>query len=125
MSNPAKGRSPARTISTAITRLTRDHYGRGATRTKTIINGDYVLVFLEDIYTPVEKTLIEAGRPEVVSETRQVFQQAMRRMFSDAVEQVMGRKVVAFMSQVHMDPDMSAEIFVLEPEGTPSDDLAD
>jgi uncharacterized protein YbcI len=27
----------------------------------------------------------------------------------------MGRKVVAFMSQVHFDPDMAAEIFVLEP----------
>jgi hypothetical protein len=27
----------------------------------------------------------------------------------------MGRTVVAFMSQVHFDPDMAAEIFVLEP----------
>jgi hypothetical protein len=29
---------------------------------------------------------------------------------------VTGRKVVAFLSQVHFDPDISAEIFVLEPE---------
>jgi len=32
---------------------------------------------------------------------------------------VMGRKVIAFMSQVCFDPDMAAEIFVLEPDGTP------
>jgi hypothetical protein len=29
----------------------------------------------------------------------------------------MGRKVIAFMSQVCFDPDMAAEIFVLEPNG--------
>jgi hypothetical protein len=30
----------------------------------------------------------------------------------------MGRKVVAFMSQVHFNPDLAAEIFVLEPAPT-------
>ena len=35
--------------------------------------------------------------------------------FSQAVEENTGRKVIAFMSQVHFDPDMAAEIFVLEP----------
>ena len=28
-----------------------------------------------------------------------------------------GRKVIAFLSQVHFDPDLSQETFVLEPEG--------
>jgi uncharacterized protein YbcI len=48
---------------------------------------------------------------------------AMRGPFSDAVEEITGRKVIAFMSQVHLDPDMAAEIFVLSPNGeeTPSD----
>jgi hypothetical protein len=27
----------------------------------------------------------------------------------------MGRKVIAFLSQVHIDPDISAETFILEP----------
>ena len=47
----------------------------------------------------------------------------MRIPFSDAVEEVTGRKVIAFMSQVHLDPDMAAEVFVLSPDGeeTPSD----
>jgi hypothetical protein len=30
------------------------------------------------------------------------------------VEQITGRKVVAFMSANHIDPDMAAEVFVLE-----------
>jgi uncharacterized protein YbcI len=38
----------------------------------------------------------------------------MRGRFSDAVEEITGRKVLQFMSQVSFDPDMAAEIFVLE-----------
>ena len=106
----------ASAISNAITRLHREHYGRGATSTRTVIQRNYVVAFMEDIYTPVERTLLDAGREDAVKETRQIFQQAMRGRFTEAVEDVTGRKVVAFMSQVHFAPDMAAEIFVLEPE---------
>ena len=111
-----RGRQAA-SISNAITRLHRDHYGRGATTARTIIQRNYVVCFLDDIYTPVEKTLIDAGRPEAVRETRNLFQDAMRPKFIEAVEAAMGRKVIAFMSQVCFDPDMAAEVFVLEPQG--------
>ncbi len=40
---------------------------------------------------------------------------AMRPQFVKAVEEITGRTVIAFMSQVHLDPDMAAEIFVLKP----------
>ena len=33
------------------------------------------------------------------------------------VEELTGRKVAAFLSASHQKPDLSAEIFVLEPEG--------
>ena len=49
------------------------------------------------------------------------FQRAMDEKFSTAVEEIMERKVTAFKSQVHFDPDMAAEIFVLAPE---ADDTA-
>ena len=105
----------AMAIGNAISRLHRDHYGRGATTTRTIVQRNYAIAFLEDIYTPVERTLIDAGQEDAVKETRQVFQMAMRKRFSEAVEEITGRKVVAFMSQVHFAPDLAAEIFVLEP----------
>ena len=111
-----RGRQAA-LISNAITRLHRDHYGRGATAARTIIQRNYVVCFLDDIYTPVERTLIEAGRPEAVRETRNLFQDAMGPKFREAVEEVTGRTVIGFMSQVHFDPDMAAEVFVLEPQG--------
>src|SRR5205085_5321021 len=106
-------------ISNGITRLHRDHYGRGATTVRTIMQRNFVVCFLEDIYTPVERTLIEAGREDEVRRTRNLFQDAMAPKFTEAVEEVTGRKVVAFMSQVTFGPDMAAEVFVLEP--TPED----
>jgi uncharacterized protein YbcI len=63
----------------------------------------------------VERTLIDAGQQEGVKETRQLFQMAMAERFTERVEEITGRKVAAFMSQVHFDPDVAAEIFVLEP----------
>jgi uncharacterized protein YbcI len=100
-------------IANAITKLHRQHYGRGAASARTIMGKDHVVVFLEDIYTTVERTLIEAGHFEQVRATRHTFQQTMRRDFCNAVEEITGRTVIGFMSEVHMDPDVSAEIFVL------------
>jgi uncharacterized protein YbcI len=110
-----RGRQSA-AVSNAITRLHREHYGRGANTTRTIMQRNFVVCFLEDIYTPVERTLIESGRLDAVRETRNIFQDAMGPRFRDAVEAATGRKVIAFMSQVTFDPDMAAEVFVLEPD---------
>jgi uncharacterized protein YbcI len=112
----------ATAVGNAITRLHREYYGRGATTTRTIYQRNHIVVFLEDIYTPVERTLIEAGNHEDVRRTRQVFQDAMRKRFAESVEEITGRKVIQFMSQVSFDPDMAAEIFILEP--SPTEDIA-
>jgi uncharacterized protein YbcI len=110
----------ASAIGTAITRLHREHYGRGATVTRTVFQRNFVVAFLEDIYTPVEKTLLKDGRRDDVKQMRQLFQMAMESLFSEAVEEITGRKVIQFMSQVAFEPDMAAEIFVLEPAGDDS-----
>ena len=102
-------------VGNAITRLHRERFGSGATTTRTVFQRNHIVSFLEDIYAPLERTLIDAGDWDQVKTTRQAFQMAMRQPFSEAVEKITGRKVAAFMSQVHLDPDMAAEIFVLEP----------
>ena len=60
----------AAAISNAIVGIHRQYFGRGASRARTVMGADYVICFLEDIYTPVERTLIEAGRFPAVQETR-------------------------------------------------------
>ena len=83
------------------------------------MGADYVICFLEDIYTPVEKTLIAAGRFAAVRETHTAFQDTMREKFSEAVEEQVGRKVIGFLSQVHVDPDLAVETFILKREDGP------
>jgi uncharacterized protein YbcI len=107
----------AAAISNAITGLHREYYGRGASRTRTVMGADYIICFMEDVYTPVERTLIDAGKFAAVQETRSAFQDTMREKFSTAVEELSGRKVIGFLSQVHVDPDLSVETFILEPDG--------
>jgi hypothetical protein len=35
--------------------------------------------------------------------------------FRRVVEEATGRKVIAYMSSIHVDPDLAVELFVLEP----------
>jgi uncharacterized protein YbcI len=102
-------------ISREIVRLHAELYGRGPTKAKTFVNDAYILCLLEDVFTPAERTLVKAGHSEQVASTRQAFQEAVREIFVSAVEDASGRKVRAFLSQVHMEPELSAELFVLEP----------
>jgi uncharacterized protein YbcI len=107
----------ATAISNAMTRLHREHHGRGPDTVRTIVGEDHVICFLEDVYTPAERTLVEAGELDAVRESRHAFQRAMESRFVDAVEETTGRTVRAFLSQTHIAPDISCEVFVLEPVG--------
>jgi uncharacterized protein YbcI len=46
---------------------------------------------------------------------RRSFQQAMEAEFRQVVEDATGREVIAYMSSIHVDPDLAVEVFVLEP----------
>jgi uncharacterized protein YbcI len=115
--DPDERRSQAQAISNMMTKLHRDHYGRGPNGVRTVIGHDHVISFLEDIYTPVERTLLEGGEIEAVRATRLAFQRTMERRFVEAVEKIVQRRVRAFLSQVTFDPDISVEVFVLERDG--------
>jgi uncharacterized protein YbcI len=45
---------------------------------------------------------------------RKAYQNAMRDDLVAGVEEITGRKVVAFLSDNHMNPDIAVESFVLE-----------
>ncbi len=103
-------------ISNQLTRSHREHFGRGAGNVKTVIQKGFVITFLEDIYTPFEKTLISGGHEQLVIDCRFAFQQMMRDNYIEIIETVTGRKVRAFLSQNHIEPAIATEMFVLEPE---------
>ena len=104
----------AAAVSNAMARFHREYYGRGATTVRTIFDRNVVVAILEDIYTPAERTLIDANEQDAVRQTRLAFQRAMEVRFTKAVEEATGRKVRGFLSQVSFDPDLATEIFILE-----------
>jgi uncharacterized protein YbcI len=103
-------------IANAVVRLHAEHFGRGPTRARAHVAEDFVLVVLEDVFTTAERTLIAAGRGDQVVATRGAFADVMRDRFCAAVEVACGRRVRAYFSQAHLEPEMAVELFVLEPE---------
>lgn len=112
----------ASAISDEMNRIHRDSYGYGAAIVKTHLFADHVLTVLNGIeLSPGERVLIHAGRQELVREVRSEFERSMRTTFTSAVERVTGRRVLAFLSFTHFDPDLMVEWFSLAPDGFDGD----
>jgi uncharacterized protein YbcI len=103
-------------ISNAIVGIVHEYTGRGPTRARTSIRDDVVVVVLQETLLKAERSLIEDDKEELVVTMRRSFQQTMRADMSAAVSELTGRAVIAFMSDSHLEPDYSVEVFVLEPE---------
>ena len=109
-------------ISRAIVRIHAEAYGKGATQAKTYAWDNLVVTVLRDLLTVAERTLIDAGRADTVREMRNTFQFSLERRFRAEVEQLTGRRVFSFMSQVDPAAGLGVEVFVLEPLGDGDDD---
>jgi uncharacterized protein YbcI len=116
MSAHGEGRSPSAMISTSAVQLLHEYTGRGPTKAKTLINEDLVTIVLADTLTKGEQKLVDGGLDERVVQLRHDYQMVMREELIAVVERQLERKVIAFMSQNHIGPDLAVEVFVLEPE---------
>jgi uncharacterized protein YbcI len=115
----------AAAISNLVVRTMSDYTGRGPTRARTHISHDVVTVVLQDTLTKGERSLVSDGRNELVLSTRKEFQRTMRHDLVEGVEAILGRSVIAFLSDNHIEPDMAVEVFVLAPDGSGHDDDGD
>jgi uncharacterized protein YbcI len=102
-------------ISTTVVRELASTTGRGPTQAKTTLGDNAVFVVLQDTLTRGERTLVDAGESDAVLDLRRRWQNVMRRSCSRKIEGLTGRKVVGFMSDNHIDPDIAVEVFILEP----------
>jgi uncharacterized protein YbcI len=102
-------------LANAMVGLKKDYYGRGPTAAKAWVLDDYVFVAMEGGLTRNEETLLAAGRGDAVRANRLVFEEAVAATTIGAVEEVTGRKVAAYHSQIVFEPTRAFEIFVLEP----------
>jgi uncharacterized protein YbcI len=102
-------------ISTSIVAIHRQGYGRGPTKAKTYAQDDMIIVVMRDPgYTPLERTMLADGGPEPVAAMRRDFQALIAGRYKQAIGDLTGRDVLATLSQAHVDPDITTEIFFLD-----------
>jgi len=100
-------------VNEAMVALHERYHGRRPASARTQMMGDDMLAcLLGDVYTDVEKTMIELQRSTVVQETRSAFQNSMQQKFIAEVERLSGRDVLAFISNHHVGPDIEVELFM-------------
>jgi uncharacterized protein YbcI len=102
-------------ISTRIVAVLREHYGRGPMKAKTYALDDIIVVVMRGSgFTPLEQTIMDSGHPQRIVDMRHDFQHMMTKRFTDTIEELTGRKVLAFLSQAHVEPDLTLEIFFID-----------
>lgn len=111
---PLSGGKLLSEITNRIVCCIRQHYGRGPLKAKTYVLDDLIVCVLSDGFTAIERTMMEGGEPERVLEMRRTFHRIMKARYSEMIEELTGRNVLAFLSQAHVDPDLTIEMFLMD-----------
>ena len=102
-------------ITNRIVAILRERYARGPVGAKTYVLDDIVLVVMRGSgFTALEQTIMESGDPGRVVEMRENFQHIMAARYTQTIEELTGRKVLAFLSQAHVQPDITTETFLVD-----------
>jgi uncharacterized protein YbcI len=101
-------------ITRAMVSIYKEQFGRGPRFAHTHYAGPNAIVcFLEGTLTPVEKSLVGLGEHQRLRDIRLLFQHTAELECRVAVEEVMRRPVVAFISGIDVEGDVASEMFLL------------
>lgn len=102
-------------ISKAIVAILREHYGRGPMKAKTYVIDDLIIVVMRGSgFTPLEQTIMDDDGAERVIAMRHHFQRVMADRYKQTINELTGRNVLAFLSQAHVEPDITLEVFFMD-----------
>ena len=101
-------------ISREVVGNLKKFYGKGPVKAKTYLMDDFCLVVTRNGQLTAEDTMIEAGLEDSVRQFRQEFQNQMAERLIGTVEQLTGRKVLTYQSQVFFKPHIVCEIFFFD-----------
>jgi uncharacterized protein YbcI len=105
----------AMAICNAITAALKRSSGKGPTRVKAYSTHDDVAVVVEDMLTTLERTLVEDGHEQLVSEARQVLTGRVANECRATIEQATGRRVVGWQTEVDPSADRAFTLIQLQP----------
>jgi uncharacterized protein YbcI len=101
-------------ISNAFVRMQKEYWGLGPVRAKSYMMDDLLLIVMRGGLTRAERTMLEFGEPDLVRHYRQTFENKMTANLTKIIEDLTGRKVLTYQSQILFDPDIVAELFVFD-----------
>jgi uncharacterized protein YbcI len=101
-------------ISNEMVRAQKQFFGKGPTEAKSYMLDDFLLIVMRGGLTTAEKTMLEFGKPDQVRQFRQLFENEMTERLTGMIENLTGRKVLTYQSQIMFEPDLVVEMFVFD-----------
>ena len=105
-------------ISTEMVRAQKEFFGKGPTKAKSYMLDDMLIIVMRGGMTTAEKTMLDFGNEDQVRQFRQLFENEMTDRLTEKMEELTGRKILSYQSQVMFDPDVVVEMFVFDSEGS-------
>lgn len=103
-------------ISNEMVQAQKRYFGRGPTQAKSYLLDDFLLVVMRDGLTTAESTMLDFGRDTLVRSFRQEFDVAMGQHLVPTMQELTGRTIVNYQSQVFLHPYTIVAMFFFEPE---------
>lgn len=113
-------RSQRTAVAERITQLERAFYGRGPSNVKVSVSQDEpvsLVVLSIDSLTAADSVLSERGYQEAVMRHHEALHEATRADFVGAVEDVVSKRVHAYLAQVHPLTGHAVRVFIFADEG--------
>ncbi len=114
-----KGQSLLSRISTEMVRAQKEYFGKGPTQAKSYFLDDMLIIVMRGGTTTAERTMLDFGQEDKVRDFRQTFENQMTEKLTGMIEELTGRKVLAYQSQILFKPDRVVELFVFDDEARP------
>jgi uncharacterized protein YbcI len=101
-------------ISNAFVTMQKEYWGIGPLEAKSYMMDDLLLIVMRGGLTRAEHTMLDFGQQDLVRHFRQTFENEMTQNLTGKIEELTGRKVLTYQSQILFDPDIVAELFVFD-----------
>jgi uncharacterized protein YbcI len=101
-------------VSRGIVAAMKKYFGKGPESAKAYLMDDLLFVVMRGGVLTAEDTMIEAGQYDLVRQFRLKFEEEMSDQLVGMVEELTGRKVLTYQSQILFDPVVAVEIFVFD-----------
>ena len=107
----------AMAICNAITGALKQSCGKGPPKVKAYSRHDHVAVVVQDMLTTLERTLVQNGHEQLVSEARRVLDARVAKECRATIEQATGQRVVGWQTEVNPSADRAITLVQLQPLG--------